>query len=158
MTIQSPELSRSQVRMDSAASDPACLPRIECGTSIDELAAKLIDLCSGNHSVAMVYRFLLKAQDHIEETARAEFVRFLRGELSERLLQDARRWVQEEQARAELDGLGREISVRNRNMSLHCVADLKGLPNGISDDITCSWRGATRRTEPPSRACPNRWI
>ena len=77
--------------MDSAASDPACLPRIECGTSIDELAAKLIDLCSGNHSVAMVYRFLLKAQDHTEETARAEFVRFLRGELSERLLQDARR-------------------------------------------------------------------
>jgi hypothetical protein len=58
MTIQSPELSRSQVRMDSAASDPACLPRIECGTSIDELAARLIDLCSGNHSVAMVYRFL----------------------------------------------------------------------------------------------------
>jgi hypothetical protein len=114
MTIQSHELSRSQVRMDGAASDPACLPRIECGTSIDELAAKLIDLCSGNHSVAMVYRFLLKAQDHIEETARAEFVRFLRGELSDRLLQDARRWVQEEQARAELDGLGREISVRNR--------------------------------------------
>jgi hypothetical protein len=29
-------------------------------------------------------------------------------------LQDARRWVQEEQAQAELDGLGREISVRNR--------------------------------------------
>jgi hypothetical protein len=61
-----------------------------------------------------VYRFLLKAQDHNEESARAEFVRFLRGELSERLLQDARRWVQEEQARAALDGLGREISVRNR--------------------------------------------
>ena len=74
--------------MDGAAPDPACLPRIECGTSIDELAAKLIDLCPGNHSVAMVYRFLLKAQDHIEETARAEFVRFLRGELSDRLLQD----------------------------------------------------------------------
>jgi len=68
--------------------------------SIDELAAKLIDLCSGNHSVAMVYRFLLKAQDHTEETARAEFVRFLGGELSGRLLQDARRWVQEEQAQA----------------------------------------------------------
>ena len=99
--------------MDGAAPDPACLPRIECGTSIDELAAKLIDLCSGNHSAAMVYRFLLKAQDHIEETARAEFVRFLRGELSDRLLQDARRWVQEEQAQAELDGLGREISVRH---------------------------------------------
>ena len=72
--------------------------------SIDELAAKLIDLCSGNHSVAMVYRFLLKAQDHTEETVRAEFVRFLGGELSGRLLQDARRWVQEEQAQAELDG------------------------------------------------------
>jgi hypothetical protein len=41
--------------MDSAASDPACLPRIECGTSIDELATKLINLCSGNHSVTMVY-------------------------------------------------------------------------------------------------------
>src|ERR1700755_3276581 len=81
--------------------------------SIDELAAKLIDLCSGNPSVAMVYRFLLKAQDHTEETARAEFVRFLGGELSGRLLQDARRWVQEEQAQAELDGLGREISVRH---------------------------------------------
>ena len=90
--------------MHGAASDPACLPRIECGTSIDELAVKLIDLCSGNHSVAMVYHFLLKAQDHNEESARAEFVRFLRGELSERLLQDARRWVQEEQAQAELDG------------------------------------------------------
>ena len=111
--------------------DPACLPRIECGTSIDELGAKLIDLCSGNHSVAMVYRFLLKAQDHIEETARAEFVRFLRGELSEPLLQDARRWVQEEQARAELDGLGREIVAHSKsnisNMSgvRTCVADLQ---------------------------------
>ena len=112
MTIQSPELSRFEVRMDGATSVP--VPRIECGTSIDELAAKLIDLCSGNHSVAMVYRFLLKAQDHIEETARAEFARFLRGELSEQLLQDARRWVQVEPARAELDGIGREISVRNR--------------------------------------------
>jgi hypothetical protein len=85
--------------MHGAASDPACLPRIECGTSIDERATKLIDLCSGNHSVTRVYHFLLKAQDHNEESARAEFVRFLRGELSERLLQDARRWVQEEQAR-----------------------------------------------------------
>ena len=111
MTI--PELSRSQVRTDGAASDPACLPRIECCTSIDELATKLIDLCSGNHSIIMVCHFLLKAQDHNEESARAEFVRFLRGELSDRLLQDARRWVQEEQARAELDGLGREISVQN---------------------------------------------
>jgi hypothetical protein len=163
MTIQSPELSRSEVRMHGAASDPACLPRIECGTSIDELAAKLIDLCSGNHSVAMVYHFLLKAKDHNEESARAEFVRFLRGELSERLLQDARRWVQGEQARAELDGRrtrrsrSRDLSSKS-NMSFHCVADLKGLPNGISDDITCSWRGATRRTEPPSRACTNRWI
>ena len=122
------------------------------------LPAKFIDLCSGNHSVAMVYRFLLKAQDHTEETARAEFVRFLRGELSERLLQDARRWVQEEQARAELDGLGREDLSSKSNMSFRCVADLKRLPNGISDDITCSWRGATRRTEPPSRARTNRWI
>ena len=114
MTIQSPELSRSEVRMHNAASDPACLSRIECGMSIDELAAKLIDLCSGNHSVAMVYHFLLKAQDHNEQSARAEFARFLRGELSEQLLQDARRWVQVEPARAELDGIGREISVRNR--------------------------------------------
>jgi hypothetical protein len=111
MTI--PELSRSQVRPDGATSEPACLPRVECCMSIDELAAKLIDLCSGDHSVAMVYRFLLKVQDHTEATARAEFVRFLGGELSSRLLQDARRWVQEEQAHAELDGLGREFSVRN---------------------------------------------
>jgi hypothetical protein len=65
---------------------------------VDELAARLIELCSGSHSVALVYRFLLKAQGHTEETAKAEFVRFLRGELSERLLQDARRWVQEEQS------------------------------------------------------------
>jgi hypothetical protein len=91
----------------------ACLVSNAARASTD-LTAKLIDLRLGNHSVAMVYRFLLKAQDHIEETARAEFVRFLRGELSDRLLQDARRRVQEEQARAELDGLGREISVRNR--------------------------------------------
>jgi hypothetical protein len=105
--------------MHGAASDPACLPRIECGTSIDELAAKLIDLCSGNHSVAMVYHFLLKAKDHNEESARAEFVRFLRGELSERLLQGrgskpGRTRRSQNSTVAELDGLGREISVRNR--------------------------------------------
>jgi hypothetical protein len=97
MTIRPIERPPSQAGANVAGSDLACLPRIKCATGIDELAAKLIDLCSGSHSVAMVYRFLLKSQHHTEETARAEFVKFLGGELSERLLQDARHWVQEEQ-------------------------------------------------------------
>jgi hypothetical protein len=66
MTIQLLERPRSQLRTDGA-SDLACLPGLERDTSIDDLATKLMDLCSGSHSVAMVYRFLLRAQDHTEE-------------------------------------------------------------------------------------------
>jgi hypothetical protein len=64
----------------------------------DKLAAKLIELCCGSHSVGMVYRFLLKVNAYTEETAREEFVRFLGGEVSDRLLEEARGWVRCEQA------------------------------------------------------------
>jgi hypothetical protein len=65
---------------------------------IEELAAELIELCCGAHSVGMLYRFLLKLNNHTEATAREEFVKFLAGELSDRLLDDARQWVAAEQA------------------------------------------------------------
>ena len=65
---------------------------------IEEHAAELIELCCGAHSVGMLYRFLLKLNNHTEATAREEFVKFLAGELSDRLLDDARQWVAAEQA------------------------------------------------------------
>jgi hypothetical protein len=68
--------------------------------TIDELASLLIVLCSGEHSMAMIYRFLLKANNYNEREAKAEFVKYLGGELSERLLADARRWIRDEQSAA----------------------------------------------------------
>ena len=66
--------------------------------NVDELATELIRLCCGGHSVGMLYRFLLKANNYTAEAARKEFIKFLQGELSERLLEDARRWVEAERA------------------------------------------------------------
>jgi hypothetical protein len=78
---------------DSPATTAVCrLVRIPCDMNVDELARKFIELCCGAHSVKMLYRFLLKANNYTEEAAREEFVTFLRGELSKRLLDDTRRW------------------------------------------------------------------
>jgi hypothetical protein len=68
--------------------------------TLDELTSMLIVLCSGERSVAMIYRFLLKANNYNEPEARAEFIKYLGGELSERMLADARRWIRDEQSPA----------------------------------------------------------
>jgi hypothetical protein len=68
--------------------------------TLDDLASLLIMLCSGERSIAMVYRFLLKANNDNEAVARAEFMKYLGGELSEQLLACARRWIDDEQTAA----------------------------------------------------------
>jgi hypothetical protein len=65
----------------------------------ETLADELIELCCGTHSPGMVYRYLLEALDHDERAGKTEFVKFLRGELSERLLTEARRSVEADRRR-----------------------------------------------------------
>jgi hypothetical protein len=59
------------------------------------LADELIEKCCGSHSLALIYRFLLSAGME-EAQARAEFERFLAGKLSEKMLDIAAQWVDEE--------------------------------------------------------------
>jgi hypothetical protein len=61
-----------------------------------KLAYELIKNRCGTHSLGLVYNFLLKT-GHDANEAEAEFVRFLSGQLPERLLQTVRLWVAEEQ-------------------------------------------------------------
>jgi len=63
----------------------------------NEFARELIEKQCGTHSLALIYNFLLSAGYDADE-AEAEFVRFLSGELSERLAKVTRLWVAEEQA------------------------------------------------------------
>ncbi len=63
--------------------------------SIERLADALIASCCGTHSLGLVYEFLLKAHGNPKE-ARADFVRYLSGELSSRLLTEAQLWIAEE--------------------------------------------------------------
>jgi hypothetical protein len=60
------------------------------------LARELIEKRCGTHSLGLIHDFLLKA-GYDAKGAEAEFVRFLSGELPERLLQSVRLWVAEEQ-------------------------------------------------------------
>ena len=64
--------------------------------TIEKLADVLIASRCGTHSLGLVYEFLLKTYDNPKE-ARADFVRFLSGELPARLRKEARLWVAEEQ-------------------------------------------------------------
>ena len=61
-----------------------------------ESARELIAKQCGTHSLGLIHDFLLKAGYDANE-AEAEFVRFLSGQLPERLLQEVHRWVAEEQ-------------------------------------------------------------
>ena len=91
---------------------------------IEEHAAELIELCCGAHSVGMLYRFLLKLNNHTEATAREEFVKFLAGELSDRLLDDARQWVAAEQAcREDRAVAGRMAAPRGQPQAPGVTAD-----------------------------------
>ena|ERR1700736_2573201 len=64
--------------------------------SIERLADALIALRCGTHSLGLVYEFLLKTCGSPKQ-ARADFVRFLSGELPPRLLEEAQFWIAEEQ-------------------------------------------------------------
>ena len=88
----------------------------------EELAAELIELCCGAHSVGML-RFLLKLNNHTEATAREEFVKFLAGELSDRLLDDARQWVAAEQACREDRAVAGRMAPRGQPQAPGVTAD-----------------------------------
>jgi hypothetical protein len=64
--------------------------------SIKKLADVLIASRCGTHSLGLVYEFLLKTHGNPKE-ARADFVRFLSGELPARLRKEAQQWISEEQ-------------------------------------------------------------
>jgi hypothetical protein len=63
---------------------------------VEELADQLIALRCGTHSLGLVYDFLVKAYDDPHK-ARGDFVRFLSGQLPDRVLEEAALWVSEEQ-------------------------------------------------------------
>ncbi len=60
--------------------------------NIERLADALIASRCGKHSLGLVYEFLLKTHGNPKE-ARADFVRYLSGELSPRLLKEVQLWV-----------------------------------------------------------------
>jgi hypothetical protein len=60
------------------------------------LADELIQGCCGRHSVGLVYHFLLRGFDNNESAARGEFIRFLRGELSQEILNKADREIEKD--------------------------------------------------------------
>ena len=64
--------------------------------TIEKLADVLIASRCGTHSLGLVYEFLLKTHGNPKE-ARADFVRFLSGELPARLRKEAQLWISEEQ-------------------------------------------------------------
>jgi hypothetical protein len=64
--------------------------------SLGRLADELIARRCGTHSLGLVYEFLLKTYGD-PKRARADFLRFLSGELPTRLLREAQFWVAEEQ-------------------------------------------------------------
>jgi hypothetical protein len=64
----------------------------------ESLADELIEGCSGPSSLAMIYRFLLGIPGNDEAAAKAEFVKFLRGELSAPLLTASDRLVAQDRA------------------------------------------------------------
>ena len=63
---------------------------------LEKLADELIELQCGTHSLGLIYQFLLKTYGD-PRPARADFVKYLSGELPDRLLEAADLWVAEEQ-------------------------------------------------------------
>ena len=63
---------------------------------VQNLADELIRLRCGRHSVGNLYEFLQAAYGDANR-AKADFIRFLAGELPARLLEAASEWISEEQ-------------------------------------------------------------
>ena len=62
---------------------------------VQNLADELIRLRCGRHSPGNLYEFLLAAYGDAN-TAKADFIRFLAGELPTRVLEAASEWISEE--------------------------------------------------------------
>jgi hypothetical protein len=65
--------------------------------NVQKLADELIELRCGRHSVGNFYEFLLKAYGDANR-AKADFIRFLSGDLPSRMLEAAAERISEEQA------------------------------------------------------------
>ena len=61
-----------------------------------KLADELIELRCGTHSLGNLYEFLLRAYGDANR-AKADFIRFLAGDLPKQVLQAASEWISEEQ-------------------------------------------------------------
>jgi hypothetical protein len=64
--------------------------------NLHTLADELIELRCGRHSVGNFYQYLLKAYGDANR-AKADFTRFLSGELPPQLIRAASTWISEEQ-------------------------------------------------------------
>src|SRR4029079_3147250 len=65
--------------------------------NLHTLADELIELRCERHSVGNLYEYLLKAYGDANR-AKADFIRFLSGELPPRVVRAASAWISEEQA------------------------------------------------------------
>jgi len=63
---------------------------------VQKLADELIELRCDAHSVGNLYEWLLKAYGDTDR-AKADFIHFLSGTLSTRILQTASKWIADEQ-------------------------------------------------------------
>jgi hypothetical protein len=63
---------------------------------VQKLADELIELRCERHSVGNLYEYLLKAYGDANR-AKADFIRFLSGELPPRVVRAASAWISEEQ-------------------------------------------------------------
>jgi len=64
--------------------------------NLHRLADELIELRCERHSVGNLYEYLLKAYGNANR-AKADFIRFLSGELPPRVVRAASAWIAEEQ-------------------------------------------------------------
>ena len=64
--------------------------------NLHKLADELIELRCERHSVGNLYEYLLKAYGDANR-AKADFIRFLSGELPPRLIRAASTWISKEQ-------------------------------------------------------------
>jgi hypothetical protein len=67
--------------------------------NIEKLADELIELRCGRHSVGNLYHFLVAAYGD-KNRAKADFMRFLSGDLPYPMLEAAVEWISEEQGNA----------------------------------------------------------
>jgi hypothetical protein len=104
--------------------------------SIEKLADVLIASRCGTHSLGLVYEFLLKTHGNPKE-ARADFVRFLSGELPARLRKEAQLWISEEQ------GCGCPASIDEDPMAPEVAGDPSCAPqaprNRPYEPIQANW-------------------